>query len=195
MRGVGVYYPLVELGAAAIGALALAWLSGPLAWLAALLGWWLLALALIDLELWLLPDALTLPLIAAGLLLAAWGELPGMPLANAARRCRRRLLALAGIGWAYRRLRGREGLGWATPSCWRPAGAWLGAASLPWVVLGAALLGLVLAAARAGTLRAETAVPFGPPLALAFWGTVPGAWPELSRPARCSSIGRAGVRS
>jgi leader peptidase (prepilin peptidase)/N-methyltransferase len=168
--GVSLYYPLVELGAAAIGALALAWLSGPQAWLAALLGWWLLALALIDLETWLLPDVLTLPLIAAGLAVSAFGLVPGMSLANAAAGAAAGYLVLAGTGYLYRRLRGREGLGLGDAKLLAAAGAWLGLASLPWVVLGAALLGLVLAVLRARPLRAETAVPFGPPLALAFWG-------------------------
>ena len=167
---VSSYYPLVELAAAAIGALALAWLSGPEAWLAALLGWWLLALALIDLEVWLLPDSLTLPLIAAGLVASAFGLAPGRPLANAAAGAAAGYLALAGIGYLYQKLRGREGLGLGDAKLLAAAGAWLGLASLPWVVLTAALLGLVLAVLRAGPLRAETAVPFGPPLALAFWG-------------------------
>jgi leader peptidase (prepilin peptidase) / N-methyltransferase len=172
----GAWYPLVELGAAAVGALSLGLLPAPEAWLAALLGWWLLALALIDLRSWFLPDALTLPLLAAGLLLAAWGEFGGLrrlptgvtpagSLAGAAAG----YLALAGIGYAYRRWRGREGLGLGDAKLLAAAGAWLGAASLPWVVLLAAVAGLALAAARGGDLRAETPVPFGPSLALAFW--------------------------
>ena len=59
------------------------WAAPPFALLAALLGWWLLALALIDLRSWRLPDALTLPLLAAGLL-AAWQHLlPGVALGQA----------------------------------------------------------------------------------------------------------------
>ena len=152
-----------------VGALALAWLSGPQAWLAALLGWWLLALALIDLETWLLPDAH--PAVdRGGTGRIVLGLVPGMPLANAAAGAAAGYLVLAGTAYLYRRLRGREGLGLGDAKLLAAAGAWLGLASLPWVVLGAALLGLVLAVLRARPLRAETAVPFGPPLALAFWG-------------------------
>ena len=173
----GAWYPLVELGAAAIGVLSLGLLPAPGAWLAALLGWWLLALALIDLRVWLLPDALTLPLLAAGLVLAAWGEVggglgpspTGVTLAGSLVGAAAGFLVLAGIGLAYRRWRGREGLGLGDAKLLAAAGAWLGAASLPWVVLLAAVAGLALAAVRGGNLRAETPVPFGPPLALAFW--------------------------
>ena len=115
---------------------------------------------------------LTLPLIAAG----SWRRPLGLaarrdPLRDAARRCRCSAICRLGrhrLG-LYRRLRGRDGLGLGDAKLLAAAGAWLGLASLPWVVLAAALLGLVLALLRAGPLRAETAVPFGPPLALAFW--------------------------
>jgi leader peptidase (prepilin peptidase) / N-methyltransferase len=170
------FYPLVELAAAAVGAVSLAAAavvpSPPAALLAAPLGWWLLALAAIDLRSWRLPDALTLPLAAAGLVAAAAGLLPGgvgpwHALAGAALG----YLTLAGLAWAYRRLRGREGLGLGDAKLLAAAGAWLGPAALPTVVLAAAVLGLGLALLRgAGRVRPETAVPFGPPLALAFWG-------------------------
>jgi leader peptidase (prepilin peptidase)/N-methyltransferase len=168
--GVSPYYPLVELGALAIGALAQGWLPGSPGWLAALLGWWLLALALIDLEAWLLPDAMTLPLIAAGLVASALELTPARSFQNAMAGAVAGYAALAGLGYLYRRLRGHEGLGLGDAKLLAAAGAWLGTVSLPWVVLTAALLGLALALARARPLRAKTAVPFGPPIALAFWG-------------------------
>lgn len=164
-----LWYPLVELAAIAIGALSVLLLPLPEAWLAAVLGWWLLALALIDLRAWLLPDTLTLPLLAAGLAAAAMGLPPGTSLANAVGGAAAGYAALAGLGYVYRRLRGREGLGLGDAKLLGAAGAWLGLDSLPWVVLAAALLGLVLALAQRQPMRAETAVPFGPALALAFW--------------------------
>ncbi|MFZ1429036.1 MAG: A24 family peptidase, partial [Geminicoccaceae bacterium] len=165
-----LWYPLVELAAIAIGALSVSLLPLPEAWLAAALGWWLLALALIDLRAWLLPDTLTLPLLAAGLAAAAMGLPPGTSLANAVGGAAAGYAALAGLGYVYRRLRGREGLGLGDAKLLGAAGAWLGLDSLPWVVLAAALLGLVLALTQRQPMRAETAVPFGPALALAFWG-------------------------
>jgi leader peptidase (prepilin peptidase)/N-methyltransferase len=73
---------------------------------------------------------------------------------------------------AYRRLRRREGLGQGDAKLFAAAGAWLGIAALPQVVLLAALAALIAAAglSLAGTrLRAHTALPFGPFLALASW--------------------------
>ncbi len=62
----------------------------PLALVTAGLGWWLLLTAALDVEAQWLPDLLTLPLVALGLL-AAWGGF-GPPLVE-------RLWG-AGIGWA-----------------------------------------------------------------------------------------------
>jgi leader peptidase (prepilin peptidase) / N-methyltransferase len=69
-RPIGWFYPGVELAALAVGLIALAVDEVEAAWLDCLLGWWLLALAWIDARRWILPDALTLPLIVAGLLAA-----------------------------------------------------------------------------------------------------------------------------
>jgi len=167
--GIAAFYPLVELAAAALGGTSLGLLDPPASWLAAVLGWWLLALALIDLRSWLLPDVLTLPLIGTGLAVAAAGLLPGMTLRDAGLGAGAGYLALAGVSWIYRRWRGREGLGLGDAKLLAAAGAWLGVERLPWVLLLAALLGLGFALARSQPIRADTAVPFGPPLALAFW--------------------------
>ena len=78
-------------------------------------------------------------------------------------------LALLAVAWAYRRLRSRDGLGLGDAKLLAAAGAWLGPAPLPWVILLAAPMGLVLALARRAPLRGDSAVPFGPPLALACW--------------------------
>lgn len=178
----GSWYPLVELAAAAVGAIAFALLPPPEAALTALLGWWLLALAAIDLVAWLLPDLLTLPLLAAGLLLAWLGGGPsplwppvGLP--SAALGALLGYLALAGLALLYRRLRGREGLGLGDAKLLAAAGAWLGVERLASVLLAAALLGLLTALLRRGPVRGDTAVPFGPALALAFWGSyLAAAW-------------------
>lgn len=160
----------VELAAAGIGMVSAVAHPLPLAVVTALLGWWLLLIALIDLEHQWLPDRLTLPLIPLGLL-AASSEL-GPPLIDRT--------AGAAIGWsvlfliafAYRRLRGREGMGGGDPKLFAAIGAWVGAYSLPFVLVGAGLL--ALAAALLMRLRGEeitgtSRLPLGTPMAVTAW--------------------------
>ena len=166
----GWFYPAVELTALAVALIALAVDDAETAWLDAVLGWWLLALAWIDLRRWILPDALTLPLILAGLLAAV--ALDPDALAQRALGAVLGYLSLRLLAWAYARLRRREGLGQGDAKLLAAAGAWLGALALPQVVLLAAVSALLAAAALrlSGTsIGAQSALPFGPFLALATW--------------------------
>ena len=156
--------------AAAIATIAAIGFEGAEAWIAAGLGWTLLALARIDAAHGLLPDVLTLPLAAAGLAIAGLRD-PGF-LPEAALGAALGFGALALIGWAYRRWRGRDGLGLGDAKLLGAGGAWLGAAALPLTVCLAATAALiaVLAARLAGRrLDEEGAIPFGPFLCLAVW--------------------------
>jgi leader peptidase (prepilin peptidase)/N-methyltransferase len=167
---IGWFYPAVELAALAIAVVSVTVTRGLDAWVAAALGWWLLALGWIDWRRFILPDALTLPLIVLGLA-AAWGLAPGElwdRLAGAV--CG--YLLLWGVAWLYRRLRGRDGLGLGDAKLLAAAGAWVGAGGLPSVLAGAAFAalaaagGMMLAGRR---LDRHTALPFGPFLAAATW--------------------------
>jgi leader peptidase (prepilin peptidase)/N-methyltransferase len=166
----GWFYPAVELAALAAAAVALIFDRGLAAWLDALLGWWLLTLAWIDLRRWLLPDVLTLPLVLAGLAAAlalAPSELLGRALGALFG-----WLVFEAVAWSYRRLRGREGLGGGDAKLLAAAGAWVGAAALPSVVLiaaGAALVAAALMQLAGARLHAQSALPFGPFLAVALW--------------------------
>jgi leader peptidase (prepilin peptidase)/N-methyltransferase len=166
-------YPLTELVAAGIGAAAAALVPSTLsAGVVAVVGWWLLALALIDLRTFRLPDALTLPLLAAGLLLGTARTPVDMVLPNptdAAIGTAAGFLVLAGIRWLYARARGVEGLGLGDAKLAAAAGCWLGWAVLPLLLLFAASAALVGALIVHRRLRGDLAVPFGPALALAFW--------------------------
>ncbi len=168
---IGWHYPVVELAAAALAAWAAMLYSGWQLWTSCGLGWALLALSLIDLRSFSLPDFLTLPILAAGLAVTAWTWPPALPahLLGAALG----YTALAGISWLYRRLRGRDGLGLGDAKLLAAGGAWLSWQSLPDVVLIAAVLALAVAIGaslvRHLPLSATTRVPFGPFLAAAIW--------------------------
>ena len=145
-------------------------LSGWLLWASLALGWTLLTLAAIDLRHYLLPDRLTLPLIPAGLATAYLIDPAKLPLHAIGAAAG--FIAFAAIAWAYRRLRGRAGLGLGDGKLLAAAGAWLGWPALPGLVAVAAALALAVALARAVTgerLAAATRVAFGPYLALALW--------------------------
>jgi leader peptidase (prepilin peptidase) / N-methyltransferase len=169
-RPIGWFYPAVELAALSIALIAIVLDRGQGVWLDCILGWWLLTLGWIDARTWLLPDPLTLPLVLAGLaeaLVFDGDELAGRALGAAIG-----YLALRAVAYLYRRLRGRDGLGQGDAKLLAAAGAWVGAAALPQVVLLAALAALAaaLCARLAGVrLGAFSALPFGPFLALATW--------------------------
>lgn len=74
-------------------------------------------------------------------------------------------VSLWAIGEAYRRVRGREGLGLGDAKLLGAIGAWMGWMALPFVLLAASVIGLV-AAALTGALTRDRAVPFGAALAL-----------------------------
>lgn len=168
---IGLFHPVIELAATAVAFWAT--LADPRAewiWIDCGLGWTLLTLAWIDWTDFLLPDVLTLPLLLAGLgLTFAWDPAALTDHSVAAVLA---YLSFRGLSHAYRRLRGRDGLGGGDAKLIAAAGAWCGMAALPFVVLGSALLGLLaaLGLALAGrTVTSTTQIPFGPCIALAFW--------------------------
>jgi leader peptidase (prepilin peptidase) / N-methyltransferase len=163
-------YPAMELAAVMVVLWAAVVVDGWLLWVTCLLGWALLALAASDLRDMILPDALTLPLLPAGLAAAAWLDpalLPNHLIGAVAG-----FAVLYGINAAYRCLRGRDGLGLGDAKLLAAAGAWLGWQALPSVLLIAAstaLAGAVAAGLAGHHLTANVALPFGAFLCLAFW--------------------------
>ena len=136
-------------------------------WANCVLGWSLLALAWIDWTHLRLPDALTLPLLLAGLAATAWLDPAAATDHAVAAALGYAALRLLAIG--YRALRGRDGLGGGDAKMLAAAGAWVGVAGLGPVLLIAACTGIAVALLRGGGLQATTVVPFGTCLAAGTW--------------------------
>lgn len=146
--------------------------DGPLALVSALLGWILVLIAFLDAEHFWLPHRLTVPLALLGMAEAAAFE---------PERLLERLIgaavgfgALAFMALAYRRLRGREGIGGGDFRLLAAAGAWVGWIGLPSVLVIAAVSGLLvvgLLRLAGRRMEAATEVPFGVYLALGLWLT------------------------
>ncbi|MEO7826501.1 MAG: prepilin peptidase, partial [Allosphingosinicella sp.] len=76
------------------------------------------------------------------------------------------------IGRLYRALRGRDGLGGGDPKLLGAIGAWLGLMHIPFVLVGAGLIGLaalLLKRLRGGSVAAADRLPLGALMALAAW--------------------------
>jgi leader peptidase (prepilin peptidase)/N-methyltransferase len=163
-------HPLAELGALAVAGWATAAFQGPALVATCILGWLLLALALVDWRAHLLPDALTGPLLIAGFLVT-WLTAPDALVDHA-------IAAIVGfavfviISVLYKKLRGREGLGFGDAKLLAAIGAWVSWQGLPTVVLLGAASGLCFALLQslAGKkLELATRLPFGCFLALGGW--------------------------
>ncbi|HLZ83908.1 MAG TPA: A24 family peptidase [Caulobacteraceae bacterium] len=167
--------PLGTAVVVAAVAIAFAWvaLSGPTAWplvvSSLLLAWSLVALAAIDLAAFRLPDDLTLPLLAGGLVVSLL--LPGRPFLDHLAGAAVGWGVLAGLAWGFRGWRGVEGMGLGDAKLFGAAGAWLGWAALPSVMLiacAAAFVWVALRVLRGGRRAAGERIAFGAPLSLAI---------------------------
>jgi leader peptidase (prepilin peptidase)/N-methyltransferase len=138
-------YPLVEALGAGMAVIAVArhGLGGAaaaeLAFAAALI-----ALALIDLDAWLLPNSITWPLLAFGLAMSALGVTPAGSLRAAAYGAGLGFAAFAAIAWIGEKVFAREALGLGDVWLLAALGAWFGPAALLPIVLLASLQGSVV---------------------------------------------------
>lgn len=167
---IGMRYPAVEAATALLTLLVV--LEFGLSMQAALalpLTWALIALAVIDLDHQLLPDAITLPGVWAGLLISL-GAVWATPAESI-------LGAVLGYGILrlvyeiFRLLTGKEGMGFGDFKLLALFGAWLGWQALPMIILLSSLVGALVGIAMIALLRWDRArpIPFGPFLAAAGW--------------------------
>ncbi|QQP91732.1 prepilin peptidase [Skermanella sp. TT6] len=173
-------HPSIEAACTLAAILAAVLLPMPLSVFAAILGWALLGLALIDLRYLEVPDAVSLPLIPAGLAVTWWVEPQAVPAHAAAAAIGAGVIRL--LGAAYRRIRGHEGIGGGDVRLFAVAGAWVGLAALPGVLFLSGVFGLFAAAllVRGGWVEPDGRIPFVPALSAALW--VVFLVPELVQP-------------
>jgi len=174
-------YPIIEVFTAVLSAYA-AWHFGPTLQTvgALLLLWFLIALAAIDFDTQLLPDAITLPLLWLGLvfnLMDTYVDLPAAVVGAMAG-----YLALWTVFWLFKLATGKEGMGYGDFKLLAALGAWLGWQMLPTIILLSSVVGAVVGIALIVVARRgrNVPIPFGPYLAAAggialFWG------PQLTR--------------
>ena len=129
----------------------------------------LLALAMIDINSWLLPDSITLPGIVLGLVCNLFEHFAGFT--DALLGAVSGYLVLWLIYQIHYRLTGREGLGYGDFKLLAMLGAWLGWYALPIILLISSLAGLIifLILKLAYQFDHTQPLPFGPFLALAGW--------------------------
>ncbi|WP_054181103.1 prepilin peptidase [Trabulsiella odontotermitis] len=161
------HYPATEiLLMAGFFAISLMFPPVPIAAGMAVFFWFGCAMSLIDLRTFLLPDALTLPLLWLGLLFHSLFS-PWM-LSDAVYGAVIGYLALWGLNKMCRLLLKRDGLGYGDFKLLAACGAWTGWQCLSLLLVMASILGILLALLffKGNALKGKS-IPFGPPLALA----------------------------
>jgi leader peptidase (prepilin peptidase)/N-methyltransferase len=169
-------YPLVEASSGLFCAFAAFHFGfGAAAFGAMLLICCLIALTCIDFDTQLLPDAITLPLLWAGLLFnvfVTYTDLQSAVIGAVAG-----YLSLWSVYWAFKLTTGKEGMGYGDFKLLAALGAWLGWEMLPLTILLSSLLGAVVGIALIVVAKRgrHVPIPFGPYLAAAgllalFWG-------------------------
>jgi leader peptidase (prepilin peptidase)/N-methyltransferase len=182
---ISIGYPLVELITGILSVLVAIYFGfGWQAFAALILTWALIALTVIDLQHFILPDTITLPMVWLGLLVNAFSifTTPASAIIGAVAG----YLSLYLFAKLYKLIRRTEGMGYGDFKLLAVLGAWLGWQILPLIVLLASFLGAVIGIILIllGDKKKRSlllAIPFGPFLALAgwialFWGQNIIAW-------------------
>ena len=163
---ISIRYPAIEAFTAAV-TLAVMWRFGVSSVLvpALIFSWTLIALTFIDLDHFLLPDVMTLPLLWLGLLVNLAGGF--CDIHSAVIGAVAGYLTLWIVYHLYRVITGRTGFGHGDFKLLAALGAWLGWQMLPLIILLAAVVGAAVGIGMitAGRLNSRQPLPFGPYLA------------------------------
>ncbi len=168
-------YPIVELTTGLLGLL-VAYQFGATWQTAALLvfTYFLVALTLIDMDEYLLPDNLTLPLIWIALIANSFGFFTSLE--SAVYGAISGYLSLWSIYWIFKLLTGKEGMGYGDFKLLAAIGALLGWQALPVVILLSSVVGAVVGILGIMIMGRDKniPIPFGPYLAAA--GFIAALW-------------------
>lgn len=166
---ISLEYPIVE----AITGLLAVWVIwhfgwNEQGWAAVLFVFALVAMTGIDMKTQLLPDLITMPLMWIGVLLATQNVF--IPLSTAVWGAVIGYMSLWSIAMLFKLATGKDGMGGGDMKLLGAFGAWMGAMSLPTLVLVACAVGLTMAVVN--KLGKGEAMPFGPALCVAGFLTL-----------------------
>ena len=167
---ISIRYPLIELATALLSTFTIYLLGFTVAGLLSLLLLWtLIPLTMIDIDTYLLPDSITLPLLWLGIVInsfsvytdlfsAIWGAIAGY-------------LCLWSIFWLFKFTTGKEGMGYGDFKLLAALGAWMGWQFLPLIILLSSFVGAIIGLGGILLLgrNKNIPIPFGPYLASAGW--------------------------
>mgnify|MGYP003624255004 CR=1 FL=1 len=167
---ISIRYPLIEMvSGASVVIVAYYFGVSPQTLFALLLTWSLIALSMIDFDHQLLPDDITLPLLWLGIIINIFGLFTDLESSV--------LGAIFGYGtlWSvymiFKVVTGKEGMGHGDFKLLAVLGAWFGWQSLPLIIILSSLVGAVIGISLIifKSHDRNTAIPFGPYLAVAGW--------------------------
>ncbi|MFT4561572.1 MAG: leader peptidase (prepilin peptidase)/N-methyltransferase [Gammaproteobacteria bacterium] len=163
-------YPVIEVTSAIVAiAVSLRFGFGAAGISALALSWCLISLAAIDMDTQLLPDAITLPLLWAGIIVNFFGVF--VSLKESVLGAILGYLSLWTVFWGFKLATGKDGMGYGDFKLLAVLGAWLGWQVLPIVIIVSSVVGacfgisMMLFAAH----DKSKPIPFGPYLAIAGW--------------------------
>ena len=167
---ISIRYPVIEILSGLL-ALFCAWHFGfgIQALLAIILSWALLTLSVIDIDHQLLPDDITLPFLWLGILANMFGIFTDIY------SCLFGVMAGYTILWTvyivFKKLTGKEGMGYGDFKLLAMLGGWLGWQMLPLIILLSSLVGAITGLCLIFFKHHEKdkPIPFGPYLAAAGW--------------------------
>lgn len=163
-------YPIIEFATACLSVMTAIHFGMSFALIPALLlTWALITLTVIDFDLQILPDNITLPFLWLGLLINLQGVF--CPLTEAILGASVGYLTLWSFYWLFKLITGKEGMGYGDFKLLGMLGAWIGIKSiLPIILISTfigAFVGITLIVLRKHKRGAP--IPFGPFLAGAGW--------------------------